>query len=288
MEPEQRQNSDEPTPGSWRDEPARVIGNQEVAPRHFCLELECPGIAAAARPGQFAMIEVGEGLEPLLRRPISFYQIALEPGRLSFLYRLVGRGTSLLSRALPGALLKVIGPLGKGFPTEIEAPVHLLVGGGIGIAPLVPLAAELVSRGKTVLVYNGARSAGELLDVASLVSSGARVRLATEDGSVGAAGLVTELLTEALEQFASYGAVVYACGPTPMLRQVKALAQRHEVRAYLSLEERMACGVGACLGCACHSSAGVAETGLTAGAYGKYLKVCTQGPVFEASEVEIA
>lgn len=268
----------------WRDEAARVMANDREAPGHFRLELECPGIAAAARPGQFAMIEVGEGLEPLLRRPISFFRIIPEMGRVSFLYRVAGKGTSLLSRAVPGTVLRVIGPLGNGFPTDSAAAVHLLVGGGVGTAPLAPLARRLAgasqARGRRVIACVGARTAAELMATDELSDAGAEVRPATEDGSAGVPGLVTDILETALKEFSAASAAVYACGPVPMLRRVKAIAHGHSARAYLSLEEHMACGVGACLGCVCRSN------GHPAGEV-RYLKVCTHGPVFEASEVEI-
>lgn len=248
------------------------MSNRTVAPRHRELVLRAPRIATAARPGQFLHVLCGDGpggdgILRYLRRPFSLYRVDREAGEVSILYRELGEGTRWLSGRGPGDPVNVIGPLGNGFPSYDEpaydGPAYdepaLLIGGGVGIPPLAFLADELVRRGVPVRAFLGARTAGDILAEGEFTRLGVPVAVATDDGSRGRRGVVTTLVEEALaadpvadpaaDLAADRRAVIYACGPLPMLRAVQALAGRYGVPAFLCLEQRMACGVGACLGC---------------------------------------
>ena len=218
--------------------------------------------------------------DPLLPRPMAIYR-SLESGTpgaspgFEVLYRVTGRGTMLLSETRSGDRIRLVGPLGRGFPVPEEGSRPILVAGGTGIASVYELAARCASEddGKGTTVLFGAKSSGDLMgfeDFAGL--RGVDVRVATEDGSRGVKGLVTELLEKALSD--SGPAHVYACGPTPMMRRAAEVAHAHSRPCTVSLENNMACGFGVCLGCAAP---------LTGGGFGL---VCREGPVFDATAVD--
>lgn len=236
----------------------------------YRLRLEAPAMARAAKPGQFLMLRVGENFDPLLRRPFSVH--AVHTSRtIDILYRVIGKGTNLLTTIRRGEGLDIVGPLGHGFSWQGEFR-SLLVAGGIGMAPLFFLAQFMAQEGagaKTSVLV-GARNRAEVLCVEELKAMGLRVQVATEDGSEGKRGLVTDLITR---EIIASRPVVYSCGPYPMLGAVAHLARQHGLACQVSLEKVMACGVGACLGC----TAEMRDGGLA--------RVCTEGPVFEASEV---
>ncbi len=250
---------------------ARVLRNSEVCPGIFNLVLEEVRLAALAQPGQFLNIRVSAANSPLLRRPLSIHWV--EEGRVEILFQVVGQGTEILARVRTGEMLDVQGPLGRGFDPDPGDRTPVLVGGGIGIAPLGFLAQHL--EGRKVLALLGARnrevlgcSGGTRLD-----GLGVAIRAATDDGSLGQQGLVTELLSEV-----PANGLIYACGPGPMLRAVARYALEKGIRCQVSLEEHMGCGVGACLGCMCR--------GLSAAGESVYKRVCADGPVFDAREVD--
>ena len=256
-----------------------ITGHRERAPGVFMLEFNAPSLALAARPGQFLHIRCSEGNDPLLRRPISIHAVDRDRGRVNILFQVVGRGTALLARQKTG-LIDVIGPLGRGFTTDSQdlggAGNIAVVGGGIGAAPLFFLLQELAHCGDParVRVLLGARSANQILIDADIQNLGYNIELATDDGSTGHRGLVTELLLKLLPGGVSY---VYACGPVPMLKSVCSLLSAYGIPGEVSLEERMACGVGACLSCACQVK--------TEGGGAHYRRACVDGPVFPAGEV---
>lgn len=242
------------------------------------LVLAVPGWPGAA-PGQFAMLSPGatgaaSRFDPLLPRPMAVYRAAPEPGgaAVEILYRVSGRGTRLLADARPGDRVRLVGPLGVGFPLPAAGQRALLVGGGTGIASLHELAAAARARGPVVVLL-GARTAGDLMGREDFAALGVEVRLATEDGSAGRRGLVTGLLEEALAEPGAGRDLVYACGPTPMMRRAAEIAAAHGRRCVVSLENRMACGFGVCLGCA------VPRAG------GGFALVCRDGPVLDADAV---
>lgn len=247
---------------------AKVVSNTPAPSGIYNLVMEEPGLAELAQPGQFVNIRVSGSTAPLLRRPISIHWV--DGIRVEILFQVVGQGTELLAQVRPGDTLDVQGPLGRGFQPGEGRPV--LVGGGMGIAPLGFLAQSLTGREVTCLL--GARN-GELLGASGgdrLMSLGMEVIAATDDGSLGHQGLVTELLAKSLPE----NAFIYACGPKPMLRAVAGLALDKGLPCQVSLEEHMGCGVGACLGCVCKGVSAGKET---------YKRVCINGPVFDVREV---
>ncbi|MBI2095201.1 MAG: dihydroorotate dehydrogenase electron transfer subunit [Candidatus Omnitrophica bacterium] len=264
-----------------------VEDNKKVAPGHYVIRLRSRLIAPRARPGQFAQIlcdAIGGGRDPLLPRPFSF--LAADKETFSVLYQVVGKGTRLLSLLKKGQTLWATGPLGNGFSAAGGKECALaLVGGGVGIPPLFHLAWELTRKEKLkasrVQVFLGARCKSLLLCEKEFKRLGVVLRVATDDGSKGHKGFVTELLGEFLSSFpATRGPRrVYACGPTPMLRTVSALCGRHAVEAEVSVEEPMACGFGACLGCAIKLRTPHSERPY------RYAIACTEGPVFPAATI---
>ncbi|NNL65520.1 MAG: dihydroorotate dehydrogenase electron transfer subunit, partial [Myxococcales bacterium] len=208
--------------------------------------------------------------DPLLPRPMAVYRTLGDGNEFEVLYKVVGRGTALLAEAGPGDRIGVVGPLGRGFEPPARDEHALLVGGGTGTASLLDQAALASRRGRATVLL-GARTAADLIGVADFRALDVDLKLATEDGSEGHAGLVTELLAEALS--AGGRTVVYACGPTPMMRAAADLARAEGVACRVSLENPMACGFGVCLGCA----APLADGG--------FALVCRDGPVFDAERV---
>ena len=246
----------------------------------------------ASIPGQFVMVGAGSEAgvprhDPLLPRPMAVYrELGTGAGRgereVELLYRVVGRGTTLLSEATPGQRVSIVGPLGQGFPVEAVGSGSttgpaLLVGGGTGIASLYELARALAGSGRKVVVMLGARTRADLIgrgDFAELAETlGVELVCATEDGSEGIHGRVTVPLAERLKTGGG-SATVYSVGPTPMMRACAEIAANHGAPCLVSLENPMACGFGVCLGCAAPR------------AEGGFSLVCRAGPVFDAREID--
>jgi len=264
------------------DTAAPVIRHEALGREHFLLTLECPAIARQARAGQFVMIQTREGRDPLLRRPMSICRVVPgRRGRIEILYKVVGEGTRYLSQQPVGAALPTLGPLGIGFRLPPEGSRPILVSGGIGIA-IFPMLVESLraARRPTPLLVYGARAGGDLVALGFFRKRRVPMHLATEDGSRGTKGFVTRLLEPLLF---GKGRVerpeIYACGPTPMLRAVGEMALRAGVPCQLALESQMPCGIGVCLGCVVRCPAD--ERGPI------FRRVCTEGPVFEAGEVQM-
>jgi len=245
------------------------------------LVLEMPAGWPDALPGQFLMLHLGAGEvprhDPLLPRPMAIYRTRRRAGeagcQIEVLYKVVGRGTGLLSRLGTGDTLGAVGPLGRPFPLPDSGERSLLVGGGTGIASLYDLARCCRDRGD-VSVLLGAASRTDLMGLDDFAALGVELRLASEDGSAGTRGLVTTLLEDALA--AGAPARVYSCGPTAMMQRCARIAEDAGARCYVSLENHMACGFGVCLGCAVPR----AEQG--------FHLVCRDGPVFETSTLDMA
>jgi dihydroorotate dehydrogenase electron transfer subunit len=261
------------------DTPAPVIRHDALNRDHFLLTLEAPEIARASRPGQFVMLQVRPGFDPLLRRPMSVCRVL--PGRrdrIQILYKVVGEGTRFLSQRERGSRVPTLGPLGNGFRLPPKGTRPILVSGGIGIAifPFLVESLRAAGRGTPLLVY-GARGRRDLVVLDFFRKRRVPMRLATEDGSAGTRGLVTHVLEPLLSEADAGPIEIFACGPTPMLRAVGNLAARAGVRCQLALESQMPCGIGVCLGCvtACPPD----------GRGPIFRRVCTEGPVFAAGEV---
>ncbi len=267
----------------------RIEAHLPLGASHFLMTLSDGEPLPAWDPGQFAMITPGRAaptFDPLLRRPFSIFNLHGAPaGRtdaIQILYKVLGRGTELLSRAREGDAIRCLAPLGNGFDPERPAGARLLlVAGGIGSASLHPLALKERSAGRSPLVLYGCRTSVDLAGIEATLSSGVEVRVATDDGSAGHHGFVSDLLdrflatqgTEAPRRF-----LICACGPTPMMKATASVADRHGVRCYLSLESPMACGFGVCVGC-------VVGTREAPGASIHFRRICVEGPVFDAARI---
>lgn len=242
-----------------------LFRREELAEGMFSFVLCAPEIARTAAPGQFVHVRLPHRT---LRRPISLCEINPQEGTVRLVFQIRGEGTAELAEIREGQDLDVLGPLGTGFPLRDKGEKALLVGGGIGVPPLLPLAQHY---GANATVALGFRNSGAVILESDFRETGASVVVATDDGSHGENGIVTQMIPEQ-----DYD-VIYTCGPAPMLRAVAGLAARRGIRCYISLEERMACGVGACLGCACEL---LDESGKS-----YFGHVCKDGPVFDYRRV---
>ena len=254
---------------------AEVVANEPDGRSGLRLRLRPPGWAGAD-PGQFVMLSPGPlpaapRSDPLLPRPMAVYRTLAGGGEFEVLYKVIGRGTRLLAGARPGDSVGLVGPLGRGFAPPAPGEHALLVGGGTGTASLLGQAAAATGAGRATVLL-GARTAGDLIGLEDFRALAASLELATEDGSEGHHGLVTEPLAKALA--ADPAAVVYACGPTAMMRAAARLAREHQARCFVSLENPMACGFGVCLGCAAPRAGG------------GFALVCRDGPVFDGASVD--
>jgi len=250
-------------------EDCRVIDNINVAPDYYKITFSSKEIAKEAKAGQFAQIKVSEGLSPLLRRPFSFHKI----GKDSFevLYHVVGSGSKILSQKKKGDILNIIGPLGNGFKVE-KGKTAVLLAGGCGTAPLFALEEELKREGIESHFFQGASTDGLLLCKADFAKTGTKLYITTDDGSGGTKGTVSALFSSYLDSFDPKQSVIYTCGPKAMIRAVVNIAQEKNIECQVSLEEHMACGIGACLGCVVQTVNG-------------NRRVCKDGPVFDSKEI---
>ena len=255
-------------------ENAVILSQERIAQGIYSMWLKTKA-AGEARPGQFISMYTNDGSK-LLPRPISICEIDKEKGALRVVYRVTGEntGTELFSKMQAGDTVPVIGPLGNGFPFEkAEGKKVFLMGGGIGVPPILELAKQMACVKKQIVV--GYRDAETFLR--EEFEHNGEVYISTEDGSVGTKGNVMDAIREnALE-----ADMIYACGPTPMLRAIKRYAEENGIECYISLEERMACGIGACLACVCKSK----EKDHHSNVNNK--RICKDGPVFLSTEVEI-
>lgn len=261
------------------DEQARLLSNREVAADFYLACLRAPQIAKSIEPGQFVNIEVGAGVAPLLRIPLSVSGVDREAGVIEVLYEEVGPKTRALSLVGPDAVLPTLGPLGKGFVSPPEGTRVVLVGGGIGVPPLLYWGLELRQRAHQTALLVGARTADKHLPSELLKPAADAVRLATDDGSLGHAGFVTDLLQHELAEKGS--CAVYCCGPHAMMKAVAAICLEAEVPCQVSLEEYMACGIGICVGCAVELATAKGDTD-----YARYARVCVDGPAFDARQIK--
>ena len=241
---------------------------------HFHFALDAPEVGQGARPGQFVMVKVADEAFPLLRRPLGIHN-ANEKG-IELFFKVAGQGTEILSRKRRGDRLDIIGPLGKGFTISAatKGKTAYLVGGGRGIAPLYFLARELVQAGTRPVVLYGGRCLADIPLRDRFEKAGIAFLCSTDDGSFGFAGLVTELA--ALELAKEAPAMIYACGPDPMMKALAALAAKNGVPSEFSLESIMGCGIGACWGCV-HRIRGESGDG--------WVKICEEGPVFPGERI---
>lgn len=243
----------------------QILKNQPIAKNTYKLIFKAPDISKIAYPGQFVHIRVLDTTSPLLRRPISLAGVDTAKGTCKIIYKVVGKGTQLLSCKKPGENLDIIGPLGKGFPINILGKEPILIGGGVGTAPLLFLA-EYIGVGRA---FVGFTTKDEVFGIETLKTAGYDVKLYTDDGSLGKKGYPTD----DIKDYITDDSMIFACGPTALLKKVKKLLKETNIPTYVSLEERMACGIGACLGCSVKTPEG------------NYKKTCSDGPVFSVDRI---
>ncbi|HKL79683.1 MAG TPA: dihydroorotate dehydrogenase electron transfer subunit [Mobilitalea sp.] len=239
-----------------------------IAEDIYSMWVEAADMASDAVPGQFVSLFCDDGSR-LLPRPISICEIDRESGRLRLVYRVAGKGTLEFSKLGAGDELELMGPLGNGFQLLEEKAI--LIGGGIGIPPMLELAKQLNCEKEIILGYR------DTIFLNDEFETYGNVYLSTEDGSAGTKGNVLDVIREKMLK----ADIIYACGPTPMLRGIKAYAAEQGIKAQLSMEERMACGIGACLGCVCKTKEIDHHSNV------KNKRICKEGPVFYADEVEV-
>jgi dihydroorotate dehydrogenase electron transfer subunit len=256
-------------------EKCRVTEAQKLTAGIYSMIVETG--AASARPGQFVMVYPAEG-STLLGRPISVCSCDPQKGVLRLVYRVAGKGTEQFSHLAPGDEVRITGPIGNGFDTDADFENALLVGGGIGLPPMLGLGEALKKAGRNFRFVLGYRDSDTFLygDFEECAGKD-NILIATDDGSLGVKGTVIDAIAAA----GIPARVIYACGPMPMLRAIKKYAADNGIRAYISLEERMACGVGACLGCVCKTTRKDAHSMVN------NARVCVEGPVFDAMDVDI-
>lgn len=247
-----------------------VLSHERIAENIFELVLQGELVREIKAPGQFVHIKVGTGIDPLLRRPISIASHNHEELTMTLIYRAEGKGTTLLSQAENSEIIDVLGPLGNGFSVESDSKTALLVGGGIGVPPLYGLSKMLVENGWTVKHILGFQTESVSFYEDRFRELGDTF-VATVDGTLGTTGFVTDVIREKAPAFD----VFYSCGPTPMLKALQ--TQLSDRRGFISLEERMGCGIGACFACVCHKQDDPQGS--------SYVKVCSDGPVFPVGVV---
>ena len=251
----------------------KVVSQEQLADGIFSMWIETE-VAKTAKPGQFISMYTNDGSK-LLPRPISICEIDAEQSQLRVVYRVTAEktGTEQFSKMKAGDTLPIIGPLGNGFPLEAgKGKRAFLMGGGIGVPPILELAKQLDCEKQIIMGY---RNADTFLK--EQFEENGTVYVSTEDGSAGTKGNVMDVIRENALQ----ADIIYACGPTPMLRAIKQYAEENNIECYISLEERMACGIGACLACVCQSK----EKDHHSNVNNK--RICKDGPVFLSTEVEI-
>lgn len=256
-----------------RQEQMSVVKQKQIATNIFELTLIGQLVKDMKQPGQFVHLRVSDQMEPLLRRPISIASIDKETLEFTMIYRAEGRGTTLLSEKKQGDQVDVLGPLGNGFPIDkVETGQKaLLVGGGIGVPPLYELSQRLVEKGVQPIHVLGFQSEDVVFYEKQFQELG-KTYIVTADGSYGHKGFVTNVLETLADDFAIY----YSCGPTPMLAALEKMYPKKE--GYLSFEQRMGCGIGACFACVCDT---------TEKTEADYVKVCSDGPVFQSGVIRV-
>jgi len=256
-----------------------VLWNEKTGPGYYRIGLRCHRDFVYADPGQFVMLRIGDGYGPLLRRPFSIHRLTGETRDeciLEILYKVIGAGTAKLSGYAKGDSIDMLGPLGNGFSLPQRTRGIMIIAGGIGVAPMFFLVEAIQKRGgdlSDIPIFIGGRTGLDLLCLDRFSGMGMRVITTTEDGSAGERGFVVEPFERALKK--KRPEMIYACGPRGMLSSVAALSIKYGTKCQISIETIMACGMGACLGCAVGPDA----------KSGNYRHACLDGPVFEADKL---
>ena len=257
---------------------AKLVEKKEIKENIYHFNVKADEIVNTAKPGHFIEIRVSDNIEPFLRRPISIYNLNKEEGILEFIFQVKGKGTDILSQKNVGEKIDILGPLGSGTFKYDKFQNIAVIGGGIGVFPLYELCKEAKADNRNVSTYLGFRSKDFVLLEEEFANVSDKLTITTDDGSYANKGFAINFLEKDIED----GKVdcIYACGPLPMLRAVRELAIKKDIPCQISLEERMGCGLGVCLGCAVKTARSTKESP-------EYWHVCKGGPVFSAKEVEI-
>ncbi len=257
---------------------AELVNKKQLKKDLFKFSIKAPNIVKNSKPGNFIEIRVSEQTEPFLRRPISIYNLDRENGILEFIFQVKGKGTEILSKKETGELIDIVGPLGYGTFKYDDYQNIAVIGGGIGIFPLYELAKSAKNDNKNVNTYIGFRNQDLVVLEEEFKQVSNNLVLTTDDGSYGKKGFAINFLEEDINN----GKIdsIFACGPLPMLKAVQNLANEKNIPCQISLEEKMACGLGVCLGCAVKTANSPKENP-------EYLHVCKAGPVFDSKDVEI-
>ena len=257
-----------------------IVENNEISAGYFRLAIHSPELAENTKPGQFIMMKVGDNYDPLLRRPMGIHKISNKDNNpcVELLYQVVGKGTSMMSKMKKGQQVDVLGPFGNGFEIPKNIKIAIFVAGGVGIAPLAMLAEKMAKDATDLKTYLfiGGKSKNDVLCLDDFEKLNTEICIATENGSLGNQGLVTNSVSTFIDQKANGQTSFFACGPYQMLKAVSELTAKKNIPCQVSLDRRMACGFGACLGCVVK---------VTQGNHGSYKNVCTDGPVFDANEI---
>ncbi len=262
-------------------EKTTVLWNKRIGSSYFQMGLKCNKGFSNAMPGQFVMLRPSDQADPLLRRPFSIYKLIKKNDRvhgIEILYKVIGKGTVLLSMCHENDLIDILGPLGNSFLIPQDDEKVFLVAGGIGVPPIVFLASHMKEAGINLShcsVFLGGRTTDDLLCMDRFKRLKITTHISTDDGSEGQKGYVTHSLEGEINK--STPDVIYACGPLAMLKQVIQVAEKNRIKCYVSIETMMACGLGACVGCVVESS----------NRSGSYFHACKDGPVFNAADIQL-
>lgn len=261
-----------------------ILRNEELSPECILMQVALHYSFTDPQPGQFVMIRISGLSEPFLARPISIYSFSrgLTSCAIELLYRVVGKGTQILAGLIKGSQVEIHGPLGGGFEIDEDIQNIVFIAGGMGVAPLSLLTEHLCKQvcfpQESMTFYLGAQSAADIVGLDKLKKLCYNIKVCTDDGSMGKKSLVTQAFQKDMKKYSPENTIIYACGPKPMLRSLAGILRKTKFNAQVSLEERMACGVGACRGCA------VAIKGQKNNF--AYKRVCVDGPVFNLREVK--
>ena len=268
------------------DRNAEISYNQIIAPGYCRIGIKSPVIARRAKPGQFLEVSCSDGYDPLLRRPLSVHRAIPRKGIIELLYCIIGKGTQILSGIKPGEKLDIIGPLGNIFTINSKIKKAVLIGGGMGVAPLLFWAEKLKelnkrcskSQKREIYIIIGAGTKKTVLCEKEFRVCTPEVGVVSEDGSRGLKGLATDMLRSFLDALGSEQTGVYACGPKPMLKAISSLVSGFNLlKCEFSMEEYMGCGLGVCRGCAIKVRDGEGKP--------VYKMVCSDGPIFQARDI---
>jgi len=256
-----------------------IVSKEKLSQEIFRLTLLSPYISQKVKPGNFVHIKVNPNPYPLLRRAFSVHYVDKQKGCFEILFKVVGRGTRILSEKSPGDMLDILGPIGNNFSFPQKKETVMLVAGGMGIAPLWFLFTKLIKKTdhEKLMFFLGVKTQKELLYYEKLKNLGTNLKVTTDDGSFGTKGLVTEVFLKEIKKRKKEipKLIVYSCGPPEMLKKMSEISKRYTLSCQISLEGHMPCGVGTCWGCVVKLE------------NGRYKRVCIDGPVFDAREISL-